>query len=156
MIDPSLVARVRAEVASGLDPSVMLTLYADRARRLTLRERVRAIVVGELSEDQLEALCAELFGFGPLQQLLDDSGVTDVLVNGPKQVFVERNGCLERVAVVFRDAAAVSELAHRIAAGVGRELTIERPYVDARMRDGSRAVRLRVRDGGLDVLRRAA
>ena len=139
MIDPSLVARVRAEVASGLDPSVMLTLYADRARRLTLRERVRAIVVGELSEDQLEALCAELFGFGPLQQLLDDSGVTDVLVNGPKQVFVERNGRLERVDVVFRDAAAVSELAHRIAAGVGRELTIERPYVDARMRDGSRA-----------------
>ena len=139
MIDPSLVARVRAEVASGLDPSVMLLLYADPARRLTLRERVRATVVGELSEDQLEALCAELFGFGPVQPLLDDAGVTDVLVNGPKHVFVERDGRLEHVDVVFRDAAAVSELAHRIAAGVGRELTIERPYVDARMRDGSRA-----------------
>lgn len=139
MIDPSLVARVRAEVASGLDPSVMLTLYADPARRRTLRERVRARVAGELSEEHLEALCAELFGFGPVQPLLDDDGVTDVLVNGPKQVFVERNGRLERVDVVFRDAAAVSELAHRIAAGVGRELTIERPYVDARMRDGSRA-----------------
>ena len=139
MIDPSLVARVRAEVASGLDPSVMLLLYADPARRLTLRERVRATVVGELSEDQLEALCAELFGFGPVQPLLDDAGVTDVLVNGPKQIFVERHGRLEHVDVVFRDAAAVSELAHRIAAGVGRELTIERPYVDARMRDGSRA-----------------
>jgi len=139
MIDPSLVARVRAEVASGLDPSVMLTLYAEPTRRRTLRERVRATVVGELSEDQLEALCAELFGFGPVQPLLDDDGVTDVLVNGPKQVFVERDGRLEHVDVVFRDAAAVSELAHRIAAGVGRELTIERPYVDARMRDGSRA-----------------
>jgi len=139
VIDPSLVARVRAEVASGLDPSVMLLLYADPARRLTLRERVRATVVGELSEDQLEALCAELFGFGPVQPLLDDAGVTDVLVNGPKQIFVERHGRLEHVDVVFRDAAAVSELAHRIAAGVGRELTIERPYVDARMRDGSRA-----------------
>jgi pilus assembly protein CpaF len=139
MIDPSLVARVRAEVASGLDPSVMLTLYADPTRRRTLRERVRATVVGELSADQLEALCAELFGFGPVQPLLDDDGVTDVLVNGPRQVFVERDGRLEHVDVVFRDAAAVSELAHRIAAGVGRELTIERPYVDARMRDGSRA-----------------
>src|SRR6185295_8190742 len=139
VIDPSLVARVRTEVASGLDPSMMLTLYADPARRLTLRERVRATVVGALSEDQLEALCAELFGFGPVQPLLDDDGVTDVLVNGPKQVFVERNGRLERVDVAFRDAAAVSERAHRIAAGVGRELTIERPYVDARMRDGSRA-----------------
>ncbi|HEY6202197.1 MAG TPA: ATPase, T2SS/T4P/T4SS family [Candidatus Limnocylindria bacterium] len=139
MIDPSLLARARAEVASGLDPSVMLTLYADPARRLTLRERVRATVAAELSEDQLEALCAELFGFGPVQPFLDDDNVTDVLVNGPKQVFVERHGRLEHVDVGFRDAAAVSELAHRIAAGVGRELTIERPYVDARMRDGSRA-----------------
>ena len=139
MIDPSLLARVRSEVASGLDPSAMLTLYADPARRLTLRERVRATVPGELSEDQLDALCAELFGFGPVQPLLDDEDVTDVLVNGPKEIFVERRGRLERVAVGFRDTAAVSELAHRIAAGVGRELTIERPYVDARMRDGSRA-----------------
>ncbi len=139
MIDAALLARVRAGVASGLDAGVMLTLYADPARRQTLRERVRAAVPPDLSEDQLEALCAELFGFGPLQPLLDDDGVTDVLVNGPKQVFVERHGRLERVDVAFGDAAAVSELAHRIAAGVGRELTIERPYVDARMRDGSRA-----------------
>jgi pilus assembly protein CpaF len=139
VIDPSLLARVRAEVASGLDPSAMLALYADPARRLTLRERVRATVAAELSEDQLETLCAELFGFGPVQPFLDDENVTDVLVNGPKQVFVERHGRLEHVDVGFRDAAAVSELAHRIAAGVGRELTIERPYVDARMRDGSRA-----------------
>jgi pilus assembly protein CpaF len=139
VIDAALLARVRAEVASGLDAGVMLTLYADPARRNTLRERVRATVPPDLSEDQLEALCAELFGFGPLQPFLDDDGVTDVLVNGPKQVFVERHGRLERVDVGFVDAAAVSELAHRIAAGVGRELTIERPYVDARMRDGSRA-----------------
>jgi len=111
VIDPSLLARVRSEVASGLDPSAMLTLYADPARRLTLRERVRATVPGELSEDQLDALCAELFGFGPVQPLLDDEDVTDVLVNGPKEIFVERRGRLERVAVGFRDTAAVSELA---------------------------------------------
>lgn len=139
MIDASLLARVRAEVASGLDPSAMLVLYADPARRLTLRERVRAAVPGDVSEDHLEALCAELFGFGLLQPLLDDGGVTDVLVNGPTEIFVERQGRLERVDLRFNSAAEVSELAHRIAAGVGRELTIERPYVDARMRDGSRA-----------------
>ncbi len=134
-----MLARVRAEVASGLDPSAMLALYADPARRLTLRERVRAASPSHLSEDQIEAICAELFGFGLLQPLLDDGDVTDVLVNGPAQVFVERLGRLERVALRFADAAAVSALAHRIAAGVGRELTIERPFVDARMRDGSRA-----------------
>jgi pilus assembly protein CpaF len=139
VIDPSLLARVRAGVASGLDPSAMLALYADPSRRLMLRERVRAAVPDDLPEDQLETLCAELFGFGLLQPLLDDGEVTDVLVNGPSEVFVERQGRLERVDLRFSGAAEVSELAHRIAAGVGRELTIERPYVDARMRDGSRA-----------------
>lgn len=117
----------------------MLALYADPARRLTLRERVRAAVPRDVSDEQVEALCAELFGFGVLQPLLDDGEVTDVLVNGPTQVFVERHGRLERSELRFRDTAEVSELAHRIAAGVGRELTIERPFVDARMRDGSRA-----------------
>ncbi len=117
----------------------MLALYADPARRLTLRERVRAVVPRDVSDEQVEGLCAALFGFGPLQPLLDDVDVTDVLVNGPAQVFVERRGRLERVDLRFRDTAEVGELAHRIAAGVGRELTIERPFVDARMRDGSRA-----------------
>jgi pilus assembly protein CpaF len=117
----------------------MLALYADPARRLTLRERVRAAVPRDVSDEQIEALCAELFGFGVLQPLLDDAEVTDVLVNGPTQVFVERQGRLERLDLRFRDGAEVGELAHRIAAGVGRELTIERPFVDARMRDGSRA-----------------
>ena len=133
------MARVRVDVAAGLDPSAMLALYADPVRRFTLRERVRAAVPRDVSNEQVEALCAELFGFGLLQPLLDDGEVTDVLVNSPTEVFVERNGRLEQMDLRFRDAAAVSELAHRIAAGVGRELTIERPFVDARMRDGSRA-----------------
>jgi pilus assembly protein CpaF len=139
VIDSSLIARLRAEVASGLDPSAMLALYADPARRLTLLERVRAVMPHGVAEDQVRAVCAELFGFGPLQPYLDDPDVTDVLVNSPSQVFVERRGRLERVDVHFKDPAHVGEFAHRIAAGVGRELTIERPYVDARMRDGSRA-----------------
>ena len=117
----------------------MLMLYADPARRQTLRERVRSAVSRDASDDEIDALCAQLFGFGVLQPLLDDVNVSDVLVNGPTEVFVERSGRIEPVGVRFRDAAEVSELAHRIAAGVGRELTIERPFVDARMRDGSRA-----------------
>jgi pilus assembly protein CpaF len=139
LTDSRLLARVRADVATGLDPTAMLALYADPARRDTLRERVRAAVPRDVSDAQVEELCAELFGFGLLQPLLDDADVTDVLVNGPADVFVERHGRLERADLRFGDAAQVSELAHRIAAGVGRELTIERPFVDARMRDGSRA-----------------
>jgi pilus assembly protein CpaF len=139
MIDPSLVARVRSEVAAGLDPATLLALYADPARRRLIRERVRTAAGGRLSEPELERLCADLFGFGCLQPLLDDPRVTDVLVNAPDRIFVERDGRMERAAVAFRDVAELSDLAYRIAASVGRELTIEHPFVDARMRDGSRA-----------------
>jgi pilus assembly protein CpaF len=139
MTDPALVARVRAEVAAGVDPAGLLAVYAEPTRRALLRERVRAAARVPLAEGQLDAMCAELFGFGPLQPLLDDPEVTDVLVNGPRDIFCERSGRLERVNVAFRGGEEVAELAHRIAASVGRELTLERPYVDARMRDGSRA-----------------
>src|SRR5438067_4241880 len=139
MIDPALVARVRAEVASGIDPAGLLAVYAEPGRRALLRERVRAAARVPIAEAELDAMCAELFGFGPLQQLLDDPLVTDVLVNGPREIFCERSGRLERAGVAFRGTEDVAELAHRIAASVGRELTLERPFVDARMRDGSRA-----------------
>ena len=139
MIDQAIVARVRAEVASGIDPASLLAVYAEPARRALLRERVRAAARAPLAEAELDAVCAELFGFGPLQRLLDDPLVTDVLVNGPRDVFCERSGRLERADVAFRGPDEVAELAHRIAGSVGRELTLERPFVDARMRDGSRA-----------------
>jgi len=139
MTDTALLARVRAEVAAGIDPAGLLAAYADPARRVLLRERVRGAARVPLPESELDALCADLFGFGPLQPLLDDPEVTDVLVNGPRDIFCERSGRLERVDVEFRGSDDVSELAHRIAGSVGRELTLERPFVDARMRDGSRA-----------------
>ncbi len=136
---PELVARVRADVAAALDPSGMLAVYADPRQRDALRARVRAAAGGDRGDAEIDGLCAELFGFGVLQPLLDDPAITDVLVNSPDEIYVERDGSLERVDVRFPDAGAVTELAHRIAAGVGRELTVEHPFVDARMRDGSRA-----------------
>lgn len=139
MTRSDLLARVRRQVAAGLDPGAMLAAYADPVRRRSLHDRVRRSVDEALSDAEVAELSAQLFGFGALQPLLDDAAVTDVLVNGPDEVYVERDGVLARAAVRFEDAAAVAELAHRIAAGVGRELTLERPFVDARMRDGSRA-----------------
>ena len=72
MIDAALVARVRTEVASGLDPATLLALYADPARRRLIRERVRAAAGTRLTDPELERLCADLFGFGCLQPLLDE------------------------------------------------------------------------------------
>lgn len=139
MIDPSLVIRVRAAVSAGVDPATLLALYADPTRRALIRERVRTVAGGAVSDAETDALCARLFGFGPLQPLLDDPAVSDVLVNGPGQVYVERDGRLARAPVAFASVAELADLVHRIAASVGRELTIERPFVDARMKDGSRA-----------------
>ncbi len=139
MRQDDLVARVRAHVAVGLDPGRMLEAYADPARRRAIHERVRHAAGQEIREQEVVELSAALFGFGVLQPLLDDPSVTDVLVNSADEVYVEREGVLVRAPVRFDSSADVSELAHRIAAGVGRELTLERPFVDARMRDGSRA-----------------
>jgi pilus assembly protein CpaF len=138
-IDQMVVARIRQQVAAGVPPEELLRSYADPAQRRILRERVRLVAGPSIDEDPLEALCADLFGFGPLQPLLDDPEVTDILVNRPDAVFVERRGRIAPTDVAFRSEQDLADLVYRIAASVGRELTIERPFVDARMRDGSRA-----------------
>ena len=139
MTSEDLVARVRARVAVGLDAGRMLDAYADPVRRRAIHERVRHAAGEELAASEIAQLSAALFGFGVLQPLFDDPSITDVLVNAADEIYVERDGALERSDVRFASTAEVTELAHRIAAGVGRELTLERPFVDARMRDGSRA-----------------
>lgn len=83
-------------------------------------------------------LRSELVGTGPLEPLLGDPSVTDVLVSAPDRVWVDRGGGLELTAVSFRDAAAVRRLAQRLAAVAGRRLDDAHPWVDARLPDGTR------------------
>ncbi|MFJ9040948.1 TadA family conjugal transfer-associated ATPase [Streptomyces sp. NPDC102406] len=83
-------------------------------------------------------LRSELVGAGPLEPLLADASVTDVLVSAPDQVWVDRGGGLERTEIRFESAAAVRRLAQRLAAVVGRRLDDARPWVDARLPDGTR------------------
>lgn len=83
-------------------------------------------------------LRSELIGAGPLEPLLAESDVTDVLVTAPDQVWVDRGAGLERSEVAFPDAAAVRRLAQRLAAIAGRRLDDARPWVDARLPDGTR------------------
>lgn len=85
-----------------------------------------------------EALRHDVVGAGPLEPLLRLPGVTDVLVNGPDQVFVDRGAGLERVDVRLPDDDAVRRLAQRLAATVGRRLDDATPFVDARLADGTR------------------
>src|ERR1700744_1124124 len=80
----------------------------------------------------------EIVGFGPLQPLLDDSGVDDIIVNGPATIYAERKGELERVATRFRDNAHLMNVIQRIVAPIGRRVDEANPYVDGRLPDGSR------------------
>lgn len=98
-------------------------------------------VIGPLGADPeatRRALTAELLGAGPLEDLLADPSVTDVLVNRPDEVWVDRGRGLERAAVRFADEDAVRRLAVRLAASGGRRLDAAAPFTDARLPDGTR------------------
>jgi pilus assembly protein CpaF len=80
----------------------------------------------------------ELFGLGPLEPLLQDPTVSDILVNGAKEVYIERAGILEETKVVFKDDAHLMRIIQKIVSGVGRRVDETSPMVDARLADGSR------------------
>src|SRR5436305_6505729 len=86
----------------------------------------------------VDSLVADMLGLGPLEPLIADETVNDIMVNGPKQVYVERRGKLELTDVQFRDDAHLSNVATKIVTRVGRRIDEARPLVDARLPDGSR------------------
>ena len=101
--------------------------------------RHEGVVVGDVTALELvQALHDDLVGAGPLEALLHGQGVTDVVVNGPDAVFVDRGGGLEATGVHFESAADVRRLAQRLAASVGRRLDDAAPTVDARLPEGTR------------------
>ncbi|MER7464009.1 TadA family conjugal transfer-associated ATPase [Streptomyces sp. NPDC097981] len=126
-----LLDAVRQRLAeSGAEPTPARVAAALRAQGRLLGD---AEVLGVAAE-----LRSELVGAGPLETLLADPEVTDVLVAAPDRVWVDRGGGLELTGVTFADADAVRRLAQRLAAVAGRRLDDARPWVDARMPDGTR------------------
>ena len=85
-----------------------------------------------------QELYDEVRGLGPLETLLQDDSVNDILVNGPQQIFVERNGQLELSDVTFKDERHLLRIIDKIVSAVGRRVDESNPYVDARLADGSR------------------
>ncbi len=107
---------------------IVLEILDDQGEVLNSRER-QALIVEVLDE---------LLGLGPLEPLLKDESITDILVNGPSIVFVERKGLLERVETRFQDDKHLLRIIQKIVSGVGRRIDESSPYVDARLPDGSR------------------
>jgi len=143
-LDAALVERVRRRVAdAGGRPTAAAVATALRHEGGALQGEARR-------RDVLHALQDEIVGAGALEPLLRDVRVTDVLVNGPSEVWVDRGDGLERTAVRFPDDAAVRRLAQRLAAPSGRRLDEAQPWVDARLPGGVRlhAVLAPVAPGG--------
>ncbi len=96
-------------------------------------------LLNELEREQLvEEIMSEVFGLGPLDPLMTDPTITDILVNGPHTVYIERNGRLELTDVRFYDNAHLLQIIQRVAARVGRRVDEMSPMLDARLEDGSR------------------
>ena len=121
----------------------------EHATEQDLRQEISAIA-GEhlqaqsivLNREDRQALNSELYdevtGLGPLETLLKDESVNDILVNGPQQIFVERDGKLELSDITFKDERHLLRIIDKIVSAVGRRVDESNPYVDARLKDGSR------------------
>jgi len=138
-----LKGRVQAKLLAGLDPSMDVT-KVNEVRR-TIQQEFEQILSEEnivLSRPErarlFEQIVAEILGFGPIQTLLDDDSITEVMVNGPKNIYIERGGKIHRVPVAFEGNEHVSRIIERIVAPLGRRIDESSPYVDARLPDGSR------------------
>ncbi|MHB1614324.1 MAG: TadA family conjugal transfer-associated ATPase [Actinomycetes bacterium] len=126
-----LLGRVRQYLADGQRPPT--------ASRVAAALRAEGSVLGSAAIlDLVAAMRAELVGVGPLQPLLADETVTDILVNGPSEVWVDRGEGLRLAPVTFADEAAIHSLAQRLALAAGRRLDLASPFVDARLPGGVR------------------
>jgi len=143
-ITPQIRQLVRERLMRRIEPSVAVRMRRDR-----LRTRIGAVVAEIANEERLQLngreqerladeMLDDMVGVGPIEPLLADDEVTDILVNGPNQVYVERKGQLELTNVTFRDNSHVLHVAQRIAASVGRRIDESSPMLDARLADGSR------------------
>ncbi|URW75940.1 CpaF family protein [Sphingomonas donggukensis] len=144
----SSIHRIKEQVLPRLlervDPEAAATLNKDE-----LAEEFRPIIGEVLAELKLtlnrreqfaleKVLVDELLGLGPLEELLSDPAISDIMVNGPEQTFIERKGKLELANIQFRDEEHLFQIAQRICNSVGRRVDQTTPLADARLKDGSR------------------
>ncbi len=135
---------LHAEVLQAMDLESLRLLEEEVARErvnekiLELLDRDKQPLTGEERARLARAVLDELFGLGPLEPLLEDREVSDVLVNGAYEVYVERHGLLSRTEVRFNDDPHLLRIINRIVSRVGRRVDESSPMADARLQDGSR------------------
>ena len=132
----ALMARIDSSVASRMPRPALQSDVAKLVNEIATGERIQ---LNEAEESRLAIeLTDDMIGLGPLEPFLDDDSITDVLANGPFDIFIDRGGKLERTRARFRDAQHLVNVAQRIASSIGRRVDEASPMVDARLADGSR------------------
>lgn len=138
-----LKSRLQQKIVAELDPKLDLTKQ-DQVRR-TIEEMFNAFLAQEeiaLARTErvrlLEEIVSEVLGLGPLEKLLEDPTIDEIMVNGPKNIYIERYGKIEKVPTSFDSNAHVMRIIDRIVSPLGRRVDEGQPYVDARLLDGSR------------------
>lgn len=135
--------RVQKKVIAELDPRMDLSLTAE------VRDVIEQMFSTVLAEENailsrternvlLEQIVAEIMGLGPLEPLLNDETITEIMVNGANKIYVEREGKIEKTSYKFESDEHVMRIVDRIVAPLGRRVDESQPYVDARLPDGSR------------------
>ncbi len=145
-VDPNSV--LKSELHNLLLEQLNLSML-DKVSKTDLRREIAGLAAQHLQDSHkmmpsaafqnlIDELLDEVLGLGPLEPLLADPSVSDILVNGPSHVFVERAGILERAPVRFRDERHLLRIIDKIVSSVGRRIDESQPWVDARLEDGSR------------------
>jgi len=138
-----LKTRVQNKLIAELDPK--LDISQTEEVRNTIEELFDSILVEEniiLSRAErqrlFEQIVAEILGYGPIEPLLADESITEIMVNGAKSIYIERHGKLEKTSLTFESDEHILRIIDRIVAPLGRRIDESSPYVDARLPDGSR------------------
>jgi len=135
-IYPLVMERIDTEVAAKLKREELSRQLAGVVAEVLTEQRIQLNQTEQ--RDLVTVLLNDMLGFGPLEPLLADETVHDIMVNGAKQIYVERKGKLEVTDVTFRDDPHVMSIATRIVTMIGRRIDESTPLVDARLPDGSR------------------
>ncbi len=135
-IYPLIMERIDSEVASKLGRTELSQQLAGVVSEILVEQKIQLNQTEQ--RDLVTLLLNDMLGLGPLEPLLADETINDIMINGPKQVFVERRGKLQLTDVTFRDNQHVMAIATRIVTAIGRRIDESTPLVDARLADGSR------------------
>ncbi|MFM7028652.1 MAG: CpaF family protein [Chakrabartia sp.] len=133
---PNLLERIDPEAAATLSKEELAKEFSPIISEVLTQQK---LTLNRREQYALEKMLAdELLGLGPLEELLSDPDISDIMVNGPDQTYIERRGKLEIAPISFRDDNHLFQIAQRICTSVGRRIDQSTPLADARLKDGSR------------------